>query len=113
MGRAAGTRLPEAMQLRLRPRVTDVAAAAADFLQRCGSALLVHAGPPALEPFEEALVAYEAEVAAVRREGLTRVLSGDAAERFFAVGFALEQMHQNLIDLQRVVMEWGPEPKEG
>ena len=39
---------------------------------------------------------------------LTRALPGDAAERFFAVGFALEQMRQNFRDLVRVVDEWGP-----
>jgi uncharacterized membrane protein YccC len=112
VGRVAGTRLPEPTQSRLTPRVSDVASAAAAFFQSCGSALLMAAGPPSLERFEAALKAYEAEVAAVRQEGLTRVLPGDAAERFFAVGFALEQMHKNLIDLQRVVSEWGPEPPD-
>lgn len=34
---------------------------------------------------------YEAEIAALRREGLTRDLHGDAVERFFALGFALDQ----------------------
>ena len=109
VGRVAGTRLPEPMQSRLTPRVSVVASSAAMFLQSCGSALLTTGGPPSLEPFETALKAYEAEVAAVRHEGLTRVLPGEAAERFFAVGFALEQMHQNLVDLQRVVSEWGPD----
>ena len=28
------------------------------------------------------------------------------AERFYALGFSLEQMHQNLCDLDRVVGEW-------
>jgi hypothetical protein len=27
-------------------------------------------------------------------------------ERFFALGFGLEQLHQNFTDLQRVVTEW-------
>jgi hypothetical protein len=45
-------------------------------------------------------------VQTARADGLTRVLPADGAERFFAVGFALEQMRQNLIDLQRVVDEW-------
>ena len=39
----------------------------------------------------------------MRADGLTRALPADGAERFFAMGFALEQMHQNLRDLQRVV----------
>jgi hypothetical protein len=41
---------------------------------------------------------------------LTRVLPGDAAERFFALGFALEQMRQNLNDLGRCVAEWSETP---
>ena len=54
--------------------------------------------------------AYADEVEAVRSEGLTRGLPGDAAERFFALGFSLEQMRQNLIDLERVVAEWSEAP---
>ena len=33
-------------------------------------------------------------------------LPGDVAERFFALGFSLEQMRQNLGDLDRCVAEW-------
>jgi uncharacterized membrane protein YccC len=109
VGRVAGRRLPEPMQARLTPRVSAVASASAAFLRSCGSALLAKAEPPSLEPFETALKAYEAEVTAVREEGLTRVLPGQSAERFFAVGFALEQMYRNLTDLRRVVTEWAPE----
>ena len=53
-----------------------------------------------------ALQHYAEEVAAVRQDGLIRGLPGDTAERFFALGFSLEQMHQNLCDLDRVVGEW-------
>jgi hypothetical protein len=59
---------------------------------------------------ETAIAAYAAEVGAVRGEGLTRGLPGDAIERFFALGFSLEQMRQNLIDLERVVTEWSSTP---
>jgi hypothetical protein len=55
---------------------------------------------------QTALEAYAAEVAAMRREGLTRGLPGDMTERFFALGFSLEQMRQNLGDLERRVSEW-------
>jgi len=81
-------------------------------MELCGAALVAHSLPPPLEPFEEALAAYAREVAEVRLEGVTRELPGDAAERFFAIGFSLEQVHKNLVDLQRVVAEWGPEPDE-
>jgi hypothetical protein len=42
---------------------------------------------------------------------LTRGMPGDAAERFFALAFSLEQMRQNLIDLERVVAEWADAPR--
>jgi hypothetical protein len=63
-----------------------------------------------MSPVEAAIRTYAAEVATVRSERLTRDLPGDAAERFFALGFSLEQMRQNLIDLERVVAEWSNTP---
>jgi hypothetical protein len=59
---------------------------------------------------QTALQAYAAEVAAVRAEGLIRGQPGDVAERFFALGFSLEQMRQNLKDLERCVAEWAERP---
>ncbi|CAN5432732.1 FUSC family protein [soil metagenome] len=106
VGRAAGTPLPEAMQARLASRIDDIAMTASTYLRACSASLLAHQGPPPIEAFERALEAHDAEIDAVRAEGLTRTMPGDAAERFFAIGFSLEQMHQNLRDLQRVVTEW-------
>ena len=54
--------------------------------------------------------AFADEVEHVRSEGLTRGLPGDVIERFFALGFSLEQMRQNLGDLERVVAEWSEAP---
>ena len=66
------------------------------FSVHTGAALLARRGPPSLNAVESALDAYAAEIAALRRDGLTRSLPSDEAERFFALGFALEQMHLNL-----------------
>jgi len=110
VGRAAATPLPDTMRARLSPYLKVVADTSAAFLRDSGAALLAGAPPPSLERLEAALAAYEQEVGIVRAEGLTRALSEDAVERFFAVGFSLEQMHDNLRDLQRVVQEWGPDP---
>lgn len=112
LGRTAGTPLPEPTQPVLSPLLATVAAETASFMRESAAALLDRAPPPSLEPFESALRAYEAKVEEVRRAGLTRALPADAAERFFAVGFALEQMHSNLMDLQRVVREWGADAEE-
>jgi hypothetical protein len=65
--------------------------------------------PPPLDTFEAALNADSAEVAVVRREGLTRDLSNDAVERLFALGFTLEQMHQHFMDLACCVTEFARE----
>jgi hypothetical protein len=108
LGRAAGMPSTDAMRERLRPRLDDVEIAAAEFMRACARALRAWQAPPPLAFFERSLEAYDAEVEKMRHEGLTRALPGDAAERFFAVGFALEQMHQNFRDLVRVVDEWGP-----
>jgi hypothetical protein len=63
-------------------------------------------GAPAIRPVQVALETYAAGVAAVRSDGLTRGVPGDVTERFFALGFSLEQMRQNLEDLERCVAHW-------
>ncbi len=63
-------------------------------------------GTPAIWPVQNALLGYAAEISEVRKEGLTRGIPGDVLERFFALGFSLEQMRQNLKDLGRCVAEW-------
>jgi uncharacterized membrane protein YccC len=111
IGRAAISPLPEAVGTRLQSPLARVGAAFADYLRASGAALRARRGPPALTAVESALDAYAAEVAALRREGLTRSLPDDALERLFALGFAFEQMHGNFKDLERCVAEWA-EPSQ-
>lgn len=59
-----------------------------------------------IQPVDAALQAYAAEVASLRSEGLIRGVPVDVAERFFALGFSLEQMRQNLNDLDRCRADW-------
>ena len=110
IGRAAIVPLPDALGSRLASPLAQVAATFADYLRSSGAALLARRAPPSLDAVKSALAAYETDVAALRREGLTRNLSGDAAERLFAIGFALEQMHMNFKDLGRCVAEWAKSP---
>jgi hypothetical protein len=105
IGRAAAMPLPEAFRGRLGPRLALISAAATNYLRASGIALGARRAPPPLTGVDGALEAYANEVAALRLEGLTRDLPGDVAERFFAVGFALEQMHQNFKDLERCIAE--------
>jgi len=112
VGRAARVAMPEEIRQRLQPRLEAIATTAATYMRANGVALLSRLAPAPLEPFETALRAYTDEIAAMRQEGATRGFPGEVTERFFATGFALEQMHQNFIDLERVVREWGPAIEE-
>ena len=106
IGRAAVAPLPEPFRMRLEVPLANVGAAFADYLRTSGTALLAHRGPPTLGAVDAALKTYAGEIDALRREGLTRTLSGEEAERIFALGFSLEQMHHNFKDLERCVTEW-------
>ena len=109
IGRAAVSPLPEAFRTRLESPLAHIGVAFADYLRTSAVTLQAGRGPPSLNTVESALDAYAAEVAALRREGLTQTLPSGEAERFFALGFALEQMHNDSKDLQRCVSEWvGP-----
>ncbi|MCC8980870.1 FUSC family protein, partial [Bradyrhizobium sp. 10BB] len=76
------------------------------YMVAVATALRVGSGPADMAPVDAALHAYSEEVAAVRSEGLTRGLPVDAMERFFALGFSLDQMRQNLNDLKRCHGNW-------
>jgi uncharacterized membrane protein YccC len=105
-GRATVVPLPADVQTRLAAPLREVSAAITRFLQSAADALRSGASAPPIHPVHLALQNYADEVAAVRRDGLIRGYSGETAERFFSLGFSLEQMHQNLGDLDRVVGEW-------
>lgn len=110
LGRAVSQPLPADMAKRLRRPLTDVRKTLAGYLHGCGDSLLARRGPPSLDAVLSALESYDAAVDALRRDGLTLDLSGHAAEQFFALGFALEQMRGNLNDLHRCVAEWAGVP---
>jgi len=108
IGRAATVPLPPTFRSRLAPALARISETAADYLRECSGALLARQDPPSLEAIEAALDGYDAEFAAMRREGLTRDLSDESVERIFALGFALEQLRRNFSDLGRCVTEFAP-----
>jgi uncharacterized membrane protein YccC len=110
IGRASVVPLPTELQQRLAAPLARVSQAMVDYLNTIASALRTGRGAPAIWPVQAALEAYAAEVAAVRSDGLTIGIPGDIAERFFALGFSLEQMRQNLRDLERCVSYWADSP---
>jgi uncharacterized membrane protein YccC len=105
LGRAAVAPLPGVFADRLGPALERLGSVASAFLLASAKALAQGRSPPPLEPVEAALQAYESEVGALRKEGLTRPLSAGEAERLFALGFALEQLRGNFADLAQIVQE--------
>jgi hypothetical protein len=106
IGRASVVPLPTNVQARLKQPLFDVSAAIVSYMRSVAASLRAGAGAADIRPVDVALQAYAAEVASLRAEGLIRGLPGDAAERFFALGFSLEQMRQNLNDLSRCHADW-------
>lgn len=113
LGRATVVPLPVELQTRLAGPLSEVSVAITFFLRSAATALRAGAGAPAIRPVYLALKHYADEVAAVRHDGLIRGQPGETAERFYALGFSLEQMRQNLADLDRVVGEWAERSTSG
>jgi uncharacterized membrane protein YccC len=106
IGRAATMPLPELFQARLGPPLARFAEAAADYLRAARVALIGRRNPPPIDAVEAALDAFAVAIATARHERLTQNLPVDEVERIFALGFVLEQVHQNFIDLARCVTEF-------
>ena len=105
IGRAAVAPLPGIFAERLGPPLTRLGANTSDFLHGCATALALRSYPPPLDGVEVARKAYTSEISSLRDEDLTRSLSIGEVERLFALGFALEQLHQHFSDLERRVHE--------
>jgi len=110
IGRASVVPLPANVQARLARPLSDVSSAIVGYMNDAAAALRSASGAVDIQPVEAALQAYAAEVAALRSEGLIRGVPVDVAERFFALGFSLEQMRQNLNDLDRCCADWCDKP---
>jgi hypothetical protein len=87
-----------------------IAEGAADYLHGSADPLADRRGP---ETAEAAFDERARMIATLREEGLTLGLPVDAAERLFTLGFALEQMRQELRDLDRCGDRTRPQAMSG
>ena len=106
IGRVAGVPLPEKFAEPLGPPLARVAERTSEYLHGSATALATRRTPPPFKLMEDALAAYNLEIVALRNQGLTHTLSVAGVEQLFTLGFALEQMHRNVADLERCVNEW-------
>jgi len=105
LGRAAAEPLPQPFGKRLAPMLQAICGGVIDNLNANAAALARRKGPPPSQDLDCAYDGYTQELAALRQEGVTRTLSGQDVERVFALGFALEQLRRDLVDLQRCVSD--------
>jgi uncharacterized membrane protein YccC len=112
IGRASVLPLPAELQRPMVLPLKRVSDAIVEYLNAAAASLRMGTLPPAIAPVQDALRAYAAAVASVRSEGLTRGVAGDVLERFFALGFSLEQMRRNLKDMERCVAAWADSPAD-
>jgi prefoldin subunit 5 len=82
-----------------------MAGTGSEFLHASGKALTSKTIIPSLEPVNTALIVYHDEIAALRAEGRTLKFSIDSVEGLFALGFALDQLSQNLRELRQRIKE--------
>jgi uncharacterized membrane protein YccC len=105
IGRASVAPLPQSLQARLAPLLTEITAAATEFLRACSFALAHQRNAPPLLRIDRAFERYAAEIAALRREGATHRLPEETVEHFFMLGFVLEQVREHFKDLSRCINE--------
>jgi uncharacterized membrane protein YccC len=105
VARALAAPLPEPVEQRLAGPVTAGATAFSDALVGMGDALVSASPPPDLAPVHQALTGFSAELAALRRDGITRGFPEEEVERIFGLAFALEQIGRHLDELADRVRE--------
>jgi len=110
LGRAAAEPLPAWLAPELQPLLDEIGASARDYLRASADALTARHQGPAIAWVDDALGAYFGHVAAMRRNGELTALPAAERERIFALGFALQQLRQNLAELADGVADWARNP---
>jgi hypothetical protein len=111
LGRAGAEPLPAQLRAPITPVLDRVGQATSQYFRGCALALSHRrVPPPRVEPLQAELVACATQFAAVRQREQARLSAGQL-ERLFVLGFALEQLQSNIIDLARCVREWTVSPR--
>ena len=106
MGRAAQSPLPGSLRAPLHPLLVTLGNETKGHLEACAASLVSKLGAPSRDAYDEAITRYTAEIEALRQAGQLLELPAEDLERMFAASFGLEQMHRNLLDLDRCIDEW-------
>jgi uncharacterized membrane protein YccC len=110
IGRLGDFPVSEGIAERLDPPLARIGVVTSDYLLANATALTLRRSPSPLEPVATALVDYASEIKVIREAGLMRGLPSSELERIFALGFVLQQLQRNLLDLARCVQKWARKP---
>jgi uncharacterized membrane protein YccC len=110
LGRASAEPLPVDLTEPLKPSLDRVGLAVSGYFRACALALTSGLAPPPIDPLQAQLNASISQLAALRQR-VPAHLSVRQLEHLFALCFALEQLGQNTVDLQRCVREWAISPR--
>ena len=110
LGRAAAEPFPIWLAAELQPLLDEIGASARDYLRASADALTARQEGPATGWVDDAFAAYFGHVAAMRRNGQLSAVPPAERERIFALGFALQQLRQNLAELADGVADWARNP---
>ena len=106
IGSAATRPFAESLLSGLSPCLSTLGSVVEEYLLATAGALSTGGSPPSVAHVDAPVNGYSSAVTAIRAAGLTKALSANELEQLFTLGFALDQMRSNLIDLERCVREW-------
>jgi uncharacterized membrane protein YccC len=110
--RATRAPLPEPVRQHLDPLLADVADRVSSYLRALADAVETESALPAPDGLRAALAECSAQLGAVRSAALSQSLANDVVERLFSLGFAVEQLADNLIALADCCVPYaGPSPE--
>lgn len=99
--RATSRPLPAPIAAAFGPIIGAAADAAAAHIREAAAAFSSRRSPPAPDTFGEARQAYAAKIEALRASGEIRAFPTDVVEQLFSLAFALDQLHNDLMELCR------------
>jgi len=105
IGRTTSEPLPKAVAAKLAETIAHLSQAISNFLVGCGEALVQRKAPPDFTPVDEALAGFAVEIAGMREQQSVE-LPKEASARFYALGFAFDQLRRDCKDLAARISEF-------
>ena len=109
VGRASAEVFPSRVTEELGRILRPIGHAVGNYLHECARALILRKRPPPQAPLAAMLDDCVTELATAR-ELEAKHLSASQVERLATLGFAIDQLQQNMADLERCIEEWVQRP---